>query len=360
MQENLNKWITPFFFFSLIWLLSACDLSNTNNITLAVDTVYLNTGDELIAELIHWQYLEDDGEEFLMAYDFMLHKIVIFSLSDLKVVKTVKLYDEGPHEVDVLGLKAVGLDKFIISNRAWVYVVDAGGRVTKRLSLLNSTYSIKAYDPEHETIHNGYIRDAYDEKRNWLYVFFKKGGFKKDGEARLFGAIDLTYDSLIRFDIDYPDFFYQGKSYRTKSYPNITRVEKGLLYNFPATSNIYLFDLSENTTKRFEVPSDYTANVSAPFDGDLSQPYLKKLFFRQVSYDEKNDRYYAIHFALRNEDSVPTIFLRVFDHDFTKISEFNLGPQVRPIPIYWNNKLLLPPRYPEKESPVELIRYTIN
>jgi hypothetical protein len=156
-------------------------------------------------------------------------------------------------------------------------------------------------------------------------------------EQPIAGFLQLQSLEFQSFPISFPETYRQGRFPMDK--PCITFQQDRMIYNFPASSQIYIYEYATGNLQELDVPSAYSKNeaiaVKVSELGDefkmMESISLSPSFYRVIPDPDKK-RFYRFHLAdykgddYREKQGIRgTLYLTIMDEGFNKITELDMS-----------------------------------
>ncbi|UII28634.1 hypothetical protein LVD15_09465 [Fulvivirga maritima] len=103
-------------------------MHNTTD-SLDKSTITLHLGHELIADLIMWQHVNIDDISYLAEYDYLMHKIMFFSLTYYKLDQSIQHQEDGSNKVKLISFKIISSDSLLVANSNHLYLINQKGEI---------------------------------------------------------------------------------------------------------------------------------------------------------------------------------------------------------------------------------------
>lgn len=286
----------------------------------------------------------DSASEYpiFLGYNHYEHSFDYFDLFGKKLLKKVSLEYEGPNGIRKFGnFVFINHDTILVFESMYFYKISGVGYVylRKKYSDLEKGRNFQFINeismqyPENNLCYvDGriYMHVVPLEALFWEKVFY---------DRPLIASISLESNSVDFLNIKYPEEANPDRLFGYLLKPYILKRNDELIYNFPFSSKIYTYDLSEKSVSVFEGESQFTKNESEPLDfnlfkGRLTSPetgkhFINSLHFHKVVYDPYKKLFYRVHTKKveKSENSKKPLMLKylcIFDDNFNKIAEMQL------------------------------------
>lgn len=205
-----------------------------------------------------------DGKECLIVYNGKLHSIDILNLADRRPLKQIALAKDGPDQI--LAPKGIGYykDSFIILNTGGLYRVGQDGKVVSK-KLLNDFPQIKEEGygiavPDltvYFSVYSFFGFDAANGRVALPLCFYEKDTTGEYPKKVLIVSCD-DWNIRDEVEIHCPDVIRKEGDMQLLGCVNVLPYGDRLIYNFPASSKVYVYDLSAKKSKEYDFPSTFT------------------------------------------------------------------------------------------------------
>ena len=278
-----------------------------------------------------------DGKDFIFANNYRTHTIDIVNITDDNISHII-LDPEGPNGIseEITGIYVSSLDSIWVATMTSISLIDSGGQIKKRYSLLKS-------DSETAMImHNFSIctsKAYYNKIRNSLFHLVMS---VSDNKSQFFvEELSLSDDSKKNYPIRFNNDKDLRNDYGWKQFPNVTFTDSKILYNLPIESNIYVIDIETGENNIYGGKSKFTENevgkLILPYDFEQANRHIcENIHFFEVNYDPIKNVYYRLHSgkiafdATQDFESIlnkKELYLTVFNNKFEIINETKLETQ---------------------------------
>lgn len=296
-----------------------------------------------------------DGKECLIVYNGKLHSIDILNLADRRPLKQIALAKDGPDQI--LAPKGIGYykDSFIILNTGGLYRVGQDGKVVSK-KLLNDFPQIKEEGygiavPDLTVYFSVYSFFGFDAAngRVALPLYF----YEKDttGEYPKKVLIVSCDDWNIRDEVEIhcPDVIRKEGDMQLLGCVNVLPYGDRLIYNFPASSKVYVYDLSVKKSKEYDFPSTFTDPFFHLPDINGSEPgfgCLKTGYYFPLCYDAYHNVFWRIQQGPLDGHGVggKPFSVMCMSPDFLNSAEYVIpaGASIYPDLAFTDSLILLP------------------
>ena len=161
---------------------------------------------------------------------------------------------------------------------------------------------------------------------------FAKNGQKMDDALAV--SVNLRTSEVERLPLAYPDAIKDDLGrYGSLTCPFFTVSEDRIVYNFPYSSQVYVFVPETGEVQTFAMNSNAIPNRAVPKDANIKSRDIRKnaeyermtLRFGEVYYDKVSDAYVRMHFSARSEMfSEQKLYLMVYRCKTGEATEYEL------------------------------------
>lgn len=311
-----------------------------------------------------------DGLPVLYCYNYRTHALDVLNLAEGRFVESLSLEKEGPEGIPgrIRSVSWEG-DSIMIYDTIGIYFLSKNGKVTSR-------FPIKEFS-----------RCPVDRNARSAGISLR---YLPDKQRLLFPVVnrDNSID-IVTFDL--PDSELNRKklpgtelnkdvstAYGFMFMPNITfTTDSTVVYNYPYSSDIHLFNLSTEESATITVPAKYTGEATQcekPDDAEeVTWHGIENPHYYPVEYLPEADIYVRLALGptslprtagLAEAMNQRRLYMTVFDREFNTITELEL-PENRYDPFFgWITlpdgiAFFTPDKSGEKESTgIEIMRFT--
>lgn len=238
-------------------------------------------------------------------YNHLMHSVDIFSLTDQCVVESIELEPEGPDA--------------ILKNRVGSFMFN-----DSLLIFRGYENEIKMIDRKYRTLYRKVVPFTPEENYRLVCKGLLPGQFEGGNAMRLYNntivtpvypdgdptmedvlvtSVNLNNGYVEHLPVSYPKDMEEDLSkYGSLTYPYLTVSADRLVYNFPYTSHVYVYNVKSGKTETFSLESGKTGNRSGQKPQTDSRDYLKgfeyesmALRFCETYYDEESGALVRVH-----------------------------------------------------------------
>lgn len=383
-------------FLSFIMILFTCtvhsDEEQNSQITWTREEVIIPFGEELLDPMFASpSVFSRDKEEFLYGFDVQQNRSQVFNLSKRCFSYFITWEKEGPEAIETGPSFLIGENKdtIVFSGSRDIYLINHQG---KKLSQYGHPYPGHSRDrlsakpiqnlddqkdglyPTGSSLYNSFNHLTYQ----WLPQRYVAPDKPEYYDAPVFASVDLHQGKVVEYlPIIYPqefkmkDFAYDAFSLQ----PSLLCAQDSLIYTFPCSSDIYIYDLDTKKSTVVKADSHFTPNRAQKIPLSKYGDYANydKIFdfyltFLSVHYDPYRKLYYRTHEIEKptsstggnNQQTTREVYLMVFDSDFKVLAEIALGDQLISDPFVSREGLFFRLLYPPDEDHLYMVKYTFK
>lgn len=272
-----------------------------------------------------------DQNRSVYGYNYKRHGLDVIDMAGLKVDRFIPFEHHGPDAVNmqVAGLKALSPDTIAIYDGIAVCLIDSMGKVRDRIKLSDDYYC------NIETNSRMNITDFnidFDKHTETYPAVNHEKGFEV--VVYDFGSGSVLKNVRLRKPVSEGKHGFMGA-------PNVTFNKDLAIYNYPFESDIYVYDMSADSTRVIHAKSNFVDEVMPESKGNTSELLerygMENFFHSPLYYLEKEGKYVMVTLdgapVEPNGDIAEAIYGRklyamYFDKDFNPVGECEL-PQNR-------------------------------
>lgn len=237
-----------------------------------------------------------NGIDYMIAYSDPLHCIDLIALNGASDFQQIKLEKEGPNGVtDISGLFYYD-NTFVLKTSIGFCRINKDGEIVSKWSLNDYLSKNEGYGqrfPEQYEIFNFYKHIGFDVQEGLIaqpiYQYEKVNG---QYPTRILILSCKDWQVVDEIDLVYPEKLKQEKWLgclgKVQALPHGDKV----IYNFPASSDIFVYDRKTKTTKVHSIATKYTEAYSRCEDEQDSG--LKGVYFMPVRYDYRHNSFWRV------------------------------------------------------------------
>lgn len=284
------------------------------------DSIVINIDYPILSDYVALQAYSRDGEGYVIGYNHFNHSLDFISLSGREHL-SVELQAEGPDGV-LKGIEFCQLqDKVFCLDSSGLLMLDEDGKVVARMPMKDLLAPEGKYRIRPRGLTFGNFSSINSRGSQAFVPLFPSG---KDGSMKIGKVYDGTDHSINELPMEYPDEMREHiKLLGGLARPQITAYGDWILYNFPSSSSVYLYNRKSNQTETFRMDSrsvDNSFDLEKRKGNNLKGLFMNEMLthrFKEVHYSAEAKVYYRVHYGAREsmEDKERSIYLMVCDED---------------------------------------------
>lgn len=279
-------------------------------------------------------YFKNAQAEYLTTSNRIENSIQFFDLKTQSLQFEVQFKSNG-----IDGLLGEGISGYYIHNLDSIFVYSLK---TKELALADKSGSVYNRFYLDDEKNNDYVISCVGKvplifwKNKFYYFVLTNFPIRKEppnGEIMDF-EFDFKKLSSPKPVVSFPSI-YKGVYGMKHTHPSRSLGKDALVYSFPITSDIYVYDLEKETFKSFSLPSKYAKNLVPPFSQNDSffSTRMSEPIFKEIVYAPHNRVYYRfILHAIKdwngdeymNDYDDRAFSIQIIGEDFSLINEIKL------------------------------------
>jgi hypothetical protein len=346
-----------FFLFIIFSFLYSCqertskELAESNPIRLQIDSVSIPLDSSLLSFYSITSCYSDEKNDYLMGFHRRLGKIDFFNLSEQKYVQSIQIEKEGPKAIPhydfIQSVCYISPDSLLFLTDLSIVFTNGKGEPLQSYFInyadtLGQWRGDKAFKDLFIVPHRQLFQYNRSEKSLFLPAYSRKYSFKslEFYNTSLLVEFFFEKDSVKIHDLKHPDIYQsEGKFFPDFFFPFLSNSGKQVFAAFPAESSIYLYDATSQKVKQIPAESVFSNNrakaISIKADRIAQDAFFNEsAMFVYVYHDVKRNYYYRLHLGnqtLKDAEgnyqniSQKKMYLTVFNRNFQKIQEFDLG-----------------------------------
>lgn len=201
--------------------------------------------------------------DYMIAYSLPLHTIDLIALDSTNVFKQIQLEKEGPNGIiDVKGIFHTGND-FVLRTATGFCRVNEKGFIESKWNMQDFLSKNPEYTerfPEQEMFFSLYHFMGFDEKEGLVAIpFYKREKTNGEYAARILILSCQNWQIVEDVSIRYPQYLNEEEYLGNMGeiYPLPYGNDK-LIYNFPASTDVFVFDRKTKSTQTYSIETKYT------------------------------------------------------------------------------------------------------
>ena len=237
-----------------------------------------------------------DGVECMVAYSAPLHCIDIVSLDSISSYQQIKLEGEGPNGVNQVSGIFYYDNSFILKCATGFCRINRKGEVVSKWWMFdyldnNSGWGLRF--PEQTMVFNLYRHLGFDEVNGLVALPLYKHK-KENGQypTRILILSCNDWKIVDEVDVNYPEQMKQEKWLGCLGEVQALPHGEKLIYNFPASSDIFVYDRKNKTTEVYSIPTQYTESYYRCVDEQDTG--LKDGYFMPIRYDRHRNNFWRV------------------------------------------------------------------
>lgn len=322
----------PFIFLLVsVCLFSCSEKQIGENIELAIyDSISVSINYPILSQYIKLIPYCNGDSVYMTGYNYYEHSIDFINLigGDNFIIP---LQHEGPNGVLPVQDYCFVADKIVCKDESGILTLTMNGSVIDRLSIKELVMPPEKYSvrPLGFSLGNYQYLNSVGSK-----VLIPLSPIKKGDSAHIGKIYDVSQHLLEFLPPCYPTEIVDYMQYLGGfSIPDINMygIDK-IVYNFPFSSQVYLYDMKTNATEILDVRTGTIEN-DMDFEEwkgldviDKAKWELYKSRFGRVYYNSSTGKFYRIHMAMKEEGKgkFRKIYLMVFDDKGNSCKEYLL------------------------------------
>ena len=237
-----------------------------------------------------------DGKDYMIAYSLPLHSIDLIALDGSPFFLQIKLKKEGPDGVNGISGIFYYDNTFVLRTAAGFCRVDKEGKVTSKWDLndyLSKNEGFGLRFPEQMMVFNLFKTLGFDEKEGLvtqpIYQYEKING---QYPTRILILSCKDWQIVEEFNVYYPENLkhekWLGCLGQIQALPHGDKV----IYNFPSSSDIFVYDRKSKTTKLHSIATKYSESYF--HCEDEQDQGLGGGYFMPVYYDYRHQLFWRV------------------------------------------------------------------
>ena len=220
---------------------------------------------EALGGFCHPTSTQIDGMDCMLMYNALIHAVEIIDLTHMKPFKQIKLKEEGSERIgDVRGVFH-HQGNFILCASFGFYRIDGEGNLLTKWSgdeYLKANHSLEGFSimiPELMTYFNLYNFTSYDERNDRMtFSIYKQE--KEDGEyPKKILVVDCKSCEVVDVvNVVCPERMKREAQLGILGSVNPLPYGDSVIYNFPASAEVFVYNRKDKTTQCYTLGSDFT------------------------------------------------------------------------------------------------------
>lgn len=329
------KITTSFGWFSFIILVVSCKMGTTENLldlelSHTVDTISIEISEFQLSDYAYSSVLKTDSENYFYGYNSALHRIDKFSINDQKFLESIPLNMDGPDAVESpfdffiqssdsifyygtdYSLNLLGHDGVVKKRNILPLTNGFGGASNRQVGYISHPIKFKLhYDTESNSVFfHSYSMESASNRVEYYQV-------------PILAEFHLTTGEIDKYPFYFPDSYLQEGAYFGEYIdPNIVISDSLIIFSFPNSPVINVYDREQKKLKSKRVESQFTRNkVASMPPQNYSEIHLRfnhlieNPYFYTTVFDPYRKLFYRVH---RGEHPNPDLNLGNVDFSYTR------------------------------------------
>lgn len=220
---------------------------------------------EALGGFCHPTSTQIDGMDCMLMYNALIHAVEIIDLTHMKPFRQIKLKEEGRERIgDVRGV-FYHQGNFILRTSFGFYRIDGEGNLLAKWAgdeYLKANHSLKGFSimiPELAMYFNLYNFTSYDERNDRMTLSIYKQE-KEDGEyPKKILVVDCKSCEVVDVvNVACPERMKREAQLGILGSVNSLPYGDSVIYNFPASAEVFVYNRKDRTTQCYTLGSDFT------------------------------------------------------------------------------------------------------
>ena len=220
---------------------------------------------EALGGFCHPTSTQIDGMDCMLMYNALIHAVEIIDLTHMKPFRQIKLKEEGRERIgDVRGV-FYHQGNFILCASFGFYRIDGEGNLLAKWAgdeYLRANHSLKGFSimiPELTMYFNLYNFTGYDERNDRMTLSIYKQE-KEDGEyPKKILVVDCKSCEVVDVvNVACPERMKREAQLGILGSVNSLPYGDSVIYNFPASAEVFVYNRKDRTTHCYTLGSDFT------------------------------------------------------------------------------------------------------
>lgn len=237
-----------------------------------------------------------NNRDYMIAYSMSLHSIDLIALDGIPSFRQIKLEKEGPNGIN--GVSGIFYyDKtFVLRTATGFCRVDREGKVVSKWDLNNYLSKNKGFGlrfPEQMVIFNLFKILGFDEKEGIVaQPIYQNEKINGQYQARILVLSCKDWQVLEEIDVSYPEKLKREKWLGCLGQMQVLPHGDKVIYNFPASSDIYVYNRKTKITQVHSIPVQYGETYYRC--KDEQDQGLMSGYFLPVRYDCRHNFFWRV------------------------------------------------------------------
>lgn len=290
-----------------------------------------------------------DGVDYMVAYSEPLHCIDLIALNDYSDFQQIKLEKEGPN--GVTGITGIFYydNNFILQTGIGFYRINKEGEVVSKWSLNEYLGKNKGFGlrfPEQTMVFNFFKTLGFDVQEGLvtqtIYQYEKVDG---QYPTRILVLSCKDWEIVEEIDLIYPEKLKKEKWLGCLGEVQALPHSEKVIYNFPASSDIFVYDRKTKTTLVHSIPSQYTESYIRC--EDEQDQGLGSGYYLPIRYDYRHNSFWRAQQRKTERGGIAgkSFSITQLDSDFKLVGEYDMPKKKNISPfsiLFTNDKVLFP------------------
>lgn len=237
-----------------------------------------------------------DGTDYMVAYSAPLHSIDLIALNGIPSFRQIKLETEGPDGVNDISGIFYYEKTFVLRTAEGFCRVDQEGKVVSKWNINDYLGKNKGFGlrfPEQTVAFNVFSTLGFDDQKGLValpvYQYEKVNG---QYPARILVLSCKDWQIVEELDVTYPEKLKQETWLGCLGIIQALPQDDKVIYNFPASSDIFVYDRTTKTTQVHSIATRYTEEYHRCKDN--RDPGLGGGYFLPLRYDRLHQCYWRV------------------------------------------------------------------
>lgn len=272
------------------------------------------------------------GKQGLITYNHLVHSLDIFDISQEKFLKSIPLNREGPEAIsEIIGIGTLDTAKIVIATNNNIYFFDLNTEhYFRSISINGANHSLHTTDLSQNVVLFPGNRNRLYVSDNCVYLTTFHLPIQANLDKPLLAKINLTNLTVETLPIFFPRWSFKNRNYGMLYEIFFIPTRNGIIYNFPFSDSIYLYNERLQTTRTFKIPSKYipeSANpIYTPAVAYSQKDYIKhkseSLQYLDVNTWEEKEIFLRFQTPpLENDNTHYTFYLSIFNEKMEVLHE---------------------------------------
>lgn len=276
---------------------------------------------------------EDGNTLYWGGYNHLMHSVDIFNLTERCVVESIELEPEGPNAILKNQVNSFLFNDSLLIFRGYEGVIKIMNRKERNICGKVAPFTQEEnYRLTYRGVLPGQFRGGLDMRLcGSTIVTNVYPKVEPTMEDVLATSVHLYSGNVEHLAISYPEEM-EGDlcKYGSMTYPYLTIASDRVVYNFPYSSRVYVYNTDSGITETLSIDSSRTGNQSERkpqidvknVEGNLEYESMS-LRFSETYYDEEADAYVRVHHKEKDDFFEKDVsFLMIYKGDTGETFEY--------------------------------------